>query len=58
MSNEPQGGAGAERRYRGPATSDPRDFEGTPDGIKVFGCLRGELEGRTHPRVFKRAARR
>jgi len=29
-----------------------------PEGIKVFGCLRGELEGRTHPRVFKRAARR
>jgi len=29
-----------------------------PDAIKVFGCLRGELEGRTHPRVFKRAARR
>ena len=29
-----------------------------PDAIKVFGCLRGKLEGRTHPRDFKRAARR
>ena len=29
-----------------------------PDVIKVFGCLRGELEDRTHPRVFKRAVRR
>ena len=28
------------------------------DAIKVFGCLGSELEGRTHPRVFKRAARR
>ncbi len=29
-----------------------------PDTVKVFGCLRGKLKERAHPRIFKRAARR
>jgi hypothetical protein len=45
-----QGGARAERRYRRPASSHPKDFEGGPQALEVLvtrdqGCLPGLGEG-------------